>query len=61
MVSFKAVMKVLSPVFTHSLSVMLHCCGGVSVVVVKGEIKMGVEALGGLVRGTRGVNIRLLV
>lgn len=54
-------MKVSSPVFTHSLSVMLHCCGGVSVVVVKGEIKMGVEALGGLVRGTRGVNIRLLV
>lgn len=48
-------------VFTHILSVMLHCCGGASVVVVKGEMKIVVAPLGGLVLGTSGVNVLLLV
>lgn len=48
-------------VFTHNFSVMLHCCGGTSVVVVKGETKMVVTPLGGLVLGMGGVNALLLV
>lgn len=53
--------KFCLPVFTHSLSVMLHCCGGASVVVVKGERKTAVAPLGGFVLGTGGVNVLLLV
>jgi len=49
------------PVFTHNLSVMLHCGGGTSVVVVKGEMKTVLTPLGGLVLGTGGVNVLLLV
>lgn len=49
------------PVFTHSLSVMLHCCSGASVVVVKGEMKTVVTPLRVLVLGTGGVNILLLL
>lgn len=49
------------PVFTHSLSVMLHCCSGDSVVVVKGEIKTAVAPLVVLVLGTGGVKILLWV
>lgn len=49
------------PVFTHSLSVMLHCCSGDSVVVVKGEIKTAVPPLGMFVLGTGGVKIILLL
>ena len=40
---------------------MLHCCGGASVVVVKGDIKMVVAPLEGVVLGTGGVNVLLLV
>ena len=40
---------------------MLHCCGGASVVVVNGEIKMVVTPLGGLVLWKGGVNVLLLV
>lgn len=48
------------PVRTHILSVMLHCCGGASVVVVKGEMKMVGAPLGRVVLGTGGVSIRLV-
>lgn len=40
---------------------MLHCSGGASVVVVKGEIKMAVTPLRGVALGTGGVSILLLV
>lgn len=49
------------PVRTHILSVMLHCCGGASVVVVKGEIKMVVAPLDGVILWTGGVSVRLLI
>lgn len=50
------------PVFTHSLSVMLHCCSGDSVVVVvKGEIKTAVPPLGMFALGTGGVKTILLL
>lgn len=49
------------PVFTHSLSVTLHCCSGASVVVVKGDRKTAVPPLGVLVLGTGGPNILLLL
>lgn len=53
------------PVFTHSLSVMLHCCSGASVVVVvvvvKGEMKTPVPPLGMFVLATGGVKIILLL
>lgn len=40
---------------------MLHCCGGASVVVVKGEMKAVVAPRAGLVLRTCGVNVLLLV
>lgn len=49
------------PVFTHSLSVTLHCCSGDSVVVVKGEIKTAVPPRGVLALGTDGAKILLLL
>lgn len=49
------------PVFTHSLSVTLHCCSGDSVVVVKGERKTAVPPLGVLALGTGGAKILLLL
>lgn len=49
------------PVFTHSLSVMLHCCSGDSVVVVKGEINTAVPPLGMFALGTGGVKTILLL
>lgn len=49
------------PVLTHILSVMLHCWGGVSVVVVKGEMNTVVAHLGGLVLGTGSVRVLLFV
>lgn len=48
------------PVFTHILSVMLHCGGGASVVVVNGEMKTVVLPLGGVVLRIGGVNVLLL-
>lgn len=59
-VHFSHLCRVGLPVFTHSLSVMLHCCSGDSVVVVKGEIKTAVPPLRVLVLGTGGVKILLL-